>query len=100
LPNGVYTMEAVVYDAASGKSSVRFSTVEVPKADATRLRMSSVVLVKRSEQVAANERRDDNPLLVKDVILYPNLGEPVSKASREVGFYFVIYPAADRGGPE
>ena len=33
LPAGVYTMETVVYDAPSGKSSVRFSTVEVPKSD-------------------------------------------------------------------
>ena len=31
LPPGVYTMETVVYDAPSGKSSVRLSTVEVPK---------------------------------------------------------------------
>ena len=31
LPPGVYTMETVVYDAPSGKSSVRFATVEVPK---------------------------------------------------------------------
>jgi VWFA-related protein len=100
LPAGVYTMETVAYDAPSGKSSVRVSTVEVTKADSSRLRMSSLVLVKRSEKVAANERRDDNPLLVKDVVLYPNLGEPVSKAAREVGFYFAIYPAADQAAPE
>ena len=31
LPPGVYTMETVVYDAPSGKSSVRLSTVEVPR---------------------------------------------------------------------
>ena len=31
LPPGVYTMETVVYDAPSGKSSVRFATIEVPK---------------------------------------------------------------------
>jgi hypothetical protein len=100
LPSGVYTMETVVYDAPSGKSSVRVSTVEVAKADVSGLRMSSLVLVKRSEKVAPNERRDDNPLLVKDVVLYPNLGEPISKAAREVGFYFAIYPAADQAAPE
>ena len=33
LPAGLYTMETVVYDAPSGKSSVRFSTVEVPKSE-------------------------------------------------------------------
>jgi hypothetical protein len=93
-------METVAYDAPSGKSSVRFSTVEVPKADANHLRMSSLVLVKRGEKVAANERREDNPLLVTDVVLYPNLGEPVSKASKEVSFYFAIYPVAGQAAPE
>jgi hypothetical protein len=43
------------------------------------------------------DRRRDNPLLVDDVLLYPNLGEPVSKASKEVAFYFAVYPA--QGGP-
>jgi VWFA-related protein len=96
LPPGVYAMETVVYDAPSGKSSVRFSTVEVAPADTSRLRMSSLVVVRRSEKVAASERRHDNPLLVDDIIVYPNLGEPVSKASKEAGFYFAIYPGAGR----
>ena len=26
-------------------------------------------------------------------MLYPNLGDPVSKAAKEVGFYFAVYPA-------
>jgi hypothetical protein len=97
LPPGTYTMETVVHDAPSGKSSVRFSTVEVRKHDTGRVRMSSVVLVKRGEKVPEKDRRADNPLLVKDVVLYPNLGEPVSKASKEVGFYFAVYPV--QGGP-
>lgn len=93
LPAGLYTMETVVYDAPSGKSSVRFSTVEVPKQDTGKLRMSSLVLVKRGEKVSEKDRRTDNPLLVKDMILSPNLGEAVSKASKEVVFYFAVYPA-------
>ncbi len=97
LPAGVYTMETVVYDAPSGKSSVRLSTVEVPKTDAGRLRMSSLVLVGRSEKVPEKDRRAANPLLVKDLVLYPNLGESVSKMSKEVGFYFAVYPA--QGAP-
>ena len=52
-------------------------------------------MIKRSEKVAENERPAGNPLLVKDVVLYPNLGEPVSKAAKEVGFYFAVYPAAN-----
>jgi VWFA-related protein len=97
LPPGVYTMETVVYDAPSGKSSVRFSTVEVPKDTVENLRMSSLVIVKRGEKVPEKDRRADNPLLVNDVILYPNMGEPVSKGTKEVGFYFSAYPI--KGGP-
>jgi VWFA-related protein len=100
LSPGVYTMETVVYDAPSGKASVRLSTVEVPKTEVDALRMSSLVLVKRAEKVPEADRRADNPLLVKDVILYPNLGEPVNKSAKEVGFYFAAYPAAGRAAPE
>jgi VWFA-related protein len=100
LPPGVYTMETVVYDAPSGKSSVRFSTVEVPKPDEAKLRMSSLMLVKRGEKVAEKDRPAGNPLLVRDLVLYPNLGEPVSKMSKELGFYFAIYPAPKEGKTE
>jgi VWFA-related protein len=97
LPAGVYTMETVVYDAPSGKSSVRLSTVEVPRDSGAALRMSSLVLVKRGEKVPEKDRRAGNPLMVKDVVLYPNLGEPVSKTAKELGFYFAVYPV--QGGP-
>jgi VWFA-related protein len=92
LPAGVYTMETIVFDSPSGKASVRLSTVEVTRADPTVLRMSSLVLVKRGEKVPEKDRRADNPLLVRDIVLSPNLGDAVSKASKEVGFYFAAYP--------
>src|SRR3954469_19992088 len=83
LDAGVYTMETVVHDEPSGKSSVRISTVEVPREDVAVLRMSSLVLVKRGEKLDAKDHRPTNALLVNDTILYPNLGETVSKASKE-----------------
>jgi hypothetical protein len=49
--------------------------------------------VKRSEKVSEKEQRAGHPLLVKDAILYPNLGDPISKASKELAFYFAVYPA-------
>lgn len=99
LPAGVYTMEAVVRDALSGASTVRLATVEVPPQTAT-LRMSSLVVVRRGEKLPEKDRRADNPLLVGDVVLYPNLGEPVSRAAKEVGFYFAAYPSPSGGVPE
>jgi len=100
LPPGLYSMEAIVYDALSGKSSVRFSTVEVPKHMEGTLRVSSLVQVQRSEQVSEKDRLARNPLVVKNVLVYPNLGEPVSKSAKEVGFYFSIYPVPGRPAPE
>ena len=76
---------------------MRISTVDVPKESAGALRMSSLVLVKRGEKVAEKDRRADNPLMVKDIVLFPNLGEPISKAAKELGFYFTVY--ATPGAP-
>ena len=100
LPPGVYTMETVVHDAFSGKASARFSTVEVTKSSEGSLRMSSLILVSRAEKVPEGSRRADNPLGVNDVLLQPNLGDPVSKASKEVTFYFAIYPAPGKAALE
>lgn len=100
LDPGVYTMETVVHDAPSGKSSVRIATVEVPREDISALRMSSLLLVKRGEKIDGKDQRADNPLLVNDAVLYPNLGETVSKKGKEVGFYFVVYPSDAASIPE
>ena len=97
LSPGVYTMETVVHDALSGKSSVRFSTVEVPQAVEGALRMSSIVMVKRAEKIDEKDRRLNNPLVLNDVLLHPNIGGPISKSAKEQGFYFAVYPAP--GGP-
>ncbi len=35
--------------------------------------------------------------MVNELLLTPNLGEPVRKSEKELGFYFAVYPAA--GGP-
>ena len=98
LPPGVYTMETVVHDAPSGKSSVRFSTVEVPKSEPARLRMSSLMLVKRGEKVAEKEPPADNPLLVNGRrSLAQSRRSGAARPRRRVAFYFAVYPArADR----
>ncbi len=97
---GVYTMETIVYDNPSGKASVRFNTVEVPKVDTGALRASSLILVGRAEKISANERRKDNPFEVNDFVLYPNLGEPVSRRAKEVSLYLKVYPVMPGPAPE
>jgi VWFA-related protein len=99
LPQGFYTMETVVYDAFSKKSSVRFTTIEQPNQDIAQLRMSSLVLVSRGEKAEATADTD-NPLIVHNTLLYPNLGVPFKKASdKELAFFFTAYAGADAKEP-
>ena len=99
LPTGVYTMETIVYDNPSKKASVRYSTVEVPRIDPKKLRISSLVLVDHSEQVPVDEPKD-GPLFVKDVLIYPNLTGEVSKSVKELGFFFTVYRGTTTPAPE
>ena len=92
LPPGVYSMETVVHDALSDMASVRLATIEIPRHEEQRLRVSSLMLVNRAEAVADNERRDTNPLLVYGLALQPNLTRTLPKGTKEAGFYFTIYP--------
>jgi hypothetical protein len=62
----------------------------VPESSAA-LNVSSLMIVRRGERVPAAERsEDENPLYVGDVLLYPNLGEPIRKADKVLTLFFVI----------
>ncbi len=92
LPPGKFDVEAAAHDLPSGKVTIRKSTIEVPEADETKLRLSSVAIVKRAEQLPKGDK-GNSPFQVAEVMMYPNLGEPVSKAAQKIAFYFTIYPA-------
>jgi VWFA-related protein len=93
LKAGLYTMEAIVHDALGDRASVRLVTVEEPRVDQSALRVSDLVLVASAERIAKTDRPSGNPFLVGDLLLYPNLGEPVRKsATPELGFFFTAYP--------
>ena len=57
--------------------------------------MSSLVLVNRIEETSDSPQPDARsrpPLYVGRTLLYPNLGEPISKAAvKELPFYFTLY---------
>ncbi|MCI0490046.1 MAG: VWA domain-containing protein [Blastocatellia bacterium] len=91
LPPGSYSIEAVAYDAPSGKAGVKTSSVEVPDASGSQLRLSSVVLVKRGERVSAGQN-GNNPFQFGEALLYPNTGEPLRKStSKQLTFFFTAY---------
>ena len=92
LGPGVYTLEAIAQDSRTGKASVRISSLEVPQAIASSLRMGTPFVVQRAERVPAAERDASNPLYFGDLLLYPNLGQPLSKTvDKELTFGFTAW---------
>ena len=98
LPPGVYTVETIVYDVQAEKASVRIASIEVPTAAVGTaadqvLLVGTPFVVQRAEKVAAADRDAQNPLYFGELLLYPNLGEPISKASMpELSFAFTVQP--------
>jgi VWFA-related protein len=91
LPPGLYTMETIVFDAASRQGSARVGTLNVARDDSSGLRMSSLVLVNRAEEIK-DASADRGPLYVGQTLLYPSLGEPITKSNTsELPFYFALY---------
>jgi hypothetical protein len=93
LAPGRYSVEAVGYDAPTGKASVSTTTLEVPAGDAGKLRLSSLMLLKRADRLTAAEQKQDHPLHFGEVLVYPNLGEPVHKAAKQLAFFLTAWPA-------
>jgi VWFA-related protein len=92
LAPGHYTVEMIAFDAPSGKASTRRKPLDVRPG--TGLDASSVVLVGHADKLGKDDAQMSNPLRFGDLLLYPNLGEPVSKAtSKEFVFFMTIYPA-------
>ncbi len=92
LPPGSYTLEVAVHDALAIRSGVHRSTFVVPETTPL-LQVSSLVVVQRIERVKPEERDKDNPLYAGDLLLYPNLGEPIhASRDKDLTFYLVVKP--------
>jgi VWFA-related protein len=89
LPAGVYTLESIVYDGNAQQGSARVATLTVPAPQSTA--MSSLVLVNRVEEVG-DTPAVSAPLYVGRTLMYPNLGQPIRRASTaELPFFFTIW---------
>jgi hypothetical protein len=55
------------------------------------------MVVGSAERLAANESAASRPLLYGDVLLYPNLGQPVRREEgRPLSFFVTAWPALER----
>lgn len=94
LPPGQYTLDVVVDDALARKAGVTHVPVTVP-ADTNGPRVSDLVLIARTEKMTPTDNGSDNVLAVRDVQLYPNLGDAY-RTTGTLSFYATILP---RGAP-
>ena len=99
LPPGTYTLESVVHDALSKKAGVATSSFVVPPVKPGALVASSLLIVRRSEKLPAGEKTADNPLYFGDLLLYPNLGEPLRKSTDKTLSFFLTVDPAPGGAP-
>jgi VWFA-related protein len=94
LPPGKYSVEVVDYDALAGKSGTKETTVEVPAANSSMLRMSSIAILQRVERLSDDDKNTDNPFHFKERLIYPNLGQPLTKSTaKQIAFFCTVYPA-------
>ena len=94
LAPGVYTMEAIVFDAIAQQGSARVATLSVPRPGAAMIGMSSLVLINRIEDMSdvPADAAASAPLYVGRSLLYPHVGEPIRRSSAsELPFYFALY---------
>jgi VWFA-related protein len=98
LMPGRYRLETIAYDAPTGRSSVRSGTIEVTASDEGKLRLSDVVILSRAEPASAAEEKR-NPFHVGNVIVSPNLGEPIHRSLNQVPFFFTVYIPTETSAP-
>jgi VWFA-related protein len=99
LSAGTYTVELIAYDAANGKVSLRTSALQIPSIDETKPRLSSVAILRRAERLTPEEQKRDQPLQFGELLVYPNLGEPVLKSAKQLAFFFTAWRARGSTAP-
>jgi len=94
LSPGKYTVELIAYDGPSEKVTARKTTLEIPGLDETKPRLSSVSVLRRAEQLTPEEQKRDQPFHFGELLVYPNLGEPVLKSvAKQLAYFFTVWPA-------
>jgi VWFA-related protein len=100
LPPGSYKVDLIAYDASTGKIAVQTSSLEIPSGDEAKPRLSSVTVLKRVERLTPDEQKQDQPFHFGELLVYPNLGEPVRRsAAKQLAFYFTAWPAKGSTDP-
>ncbi|HEV8429758.1 MAG TPA: VWA domain-containing protein [Pyrinomonadaceae bacterium] len=94
LSPGSYTVELIAYDGSNGQTSVRKTGLKIPNYDDTQPRLSSVAVLRRAERLTPEEQKRNQPFHFGELLVYPNLGEPILKSvTQQLAFFFTAWPA-------
>jgi VWFA-related protein len=100
LPPGKYSVELIAYDASAEKVSLKTTALTIPAVDETKPRLSSVAVLRRAERLTPEEQKRDQPFRFGELLVYPNLGEPILKTSaQQLAFFFTAWPAKASTAP-
>jgi VWFA-related protein len=94
LRPGVYSVDLIAYDGPTRKSSLRKTSLEIPILDETKPRLSGVSILSRAERLRPEEQKKEQPFHFGELLVYPNLGEPVRKSvTQQLAYFFTAWPA-------
>jgi VWFA-related protein len=94
LPPGTYTVDLIAFDGSTEKVTLKKTMLDIPNIDETKPRLSSVAVLKRAERLTPEEQKRDQPFHFGELLIYPNLGEPVLKSVvQQLAFFFTAWPA-------
>ena len=94
LPPGKYRVQLIAYDASTGRVNVSTTSLEIGTSDETKLRLSSVAVLKRAERLTPEEQKRDQPLRFGELLIYPNLGERIDRdTAKQLAYFFTAWPA-------
>jgi hypothetical protein len=92
LEPGRYFVSSIVYDALAKHSSTSAADVIVPAVQKNSLQLSSIILVKTGERLSSANNQASRLFRFNELLLYPNLGEPLSKSDdRELTLFLTAY---------
>ena len=91
---GTYKVQLIAYDGSTGKVGLKETAFEIPKVDETKPRLSSVAVLRHAERLTPEEQKAEQPFHFGELLVYPNLGEPILKSlAKQLAFFFIAWPA-------
>jgi hypothetical protein len=99
LPGGRYSLETAVLDQQTGRKTVDISRLVVAEVNPP-LALSSLAVVKRTEQVPKGALASDDPFRVGEARIVPWVAEAEVGAGEDVRLFLVAYAASAGGSPE